>query len=173
MQDQKQWFVLYTKPRCEKKVAELLRKRNIEHYFPLNQVGRSLYDRVKTNEVPLFPNYVFVYTDASRHQYIRDISGVLNFVYWLGKPAVVKQEEIDAIQQFLEEYRDVRLERVDVNPKDHVRVLNGPSLHQQAEVIDIYQRKIKVLLPSLGYCMVAELTRSNIQVLRTYHESAV
>ena len=37
------------------------------------------------------------------------VSGVLNFVYWNGKPAIVKEEEIDTIRKFLNEYEDVEV----------------------------------------------------------------
>ena len=57
---QKKWFVVYTIPRWEKKVALLLQQKGIEHYCPLNKVTRQWSDRRKIVVEPLFKGYVFV-----------------------------------------------------------------------------------------------------------------
>ena len=59
----KHWYVLYTKSNCEKKVAELLNKRGVETYCPINKVYRQWSDRRKQLSVPLFTSYVFVKTE--------------------------------------------------------------------------------------------------------------
>ena len=58
------WNVLYTRSRCEKKVAALLSKRGIENYCPLNRVVRKWSDRHKLIYEPLFSSYVFVRPNA-------------------------------------------------------------------------------------------------------------
>ena len=61
------WYVVYTKPNWEKKVAELLEKKGIEQYCPLNKVQKQWHDRKKTVWEPLFKSYVFVRTDEQSH----------------------------------------------------------------------------------------------------------
>ena len=57
----KQWFVLYTRPGCERKVAELLEKKHVEVYCPLSKTNKQWSDRKKPALQPLFSSYVFVF----------------------------------------------------------------------------------------------------------------
>src|SRR5271170_7100148 len=104
------WFVLYTKPRWEKKVYTLLTGNNIEAYCPLNRVRKKWSDRVKWVEEPLFKSYLFVRIAEEEQTAVKMANGVVNFVYWLGKPAVVRDEEITIIRKFLDEYSNVTAE---------------------------------------------------------------
>jgi transcription antitermination factor NusG len=103
------WYAVYTKPRWEKKVAENMTKNSFENYCPLNKVLRQWHDRKKFVQEPLFTSYVFVKTDESRHSELSRISGVLNLVYWLRRPAMIREEEIDIIRQFTDQYTNVQL----------------------------------------------------------------
>src|SRR6266852_5926070 len=94
------WYALYTKPRWEKKVADLLSAKDIESYCPVNRVYRQWSDRKKMISVPLFTGYVFVNIDEKRQVAVRSTTGVINFVYWLNKPAVIQDEEIALIKKF-------------------------------------------------------------------------
>ena len=60
MNDEKKWYVIYTRPRWEKKVASLLQAKAIEHYCPLNRVMKQWSDRKKIVLEPLFKGYIFV-----------------------------------------------------------------------------------------------------------------
>src|SRR5574343_246603 len=105
--ERKQWLAIYSRPRWEKKVARLLQEKGIECYCPLNKVRRQWSDRIKTIEEPLFKSYVFVRVSEVERSSVRLVQGVVNFVYWLGKPAVVKERESETIQKFLNEYEAV------------------------------------------------------------------
>ncbi len=59
---------------------------------------------------------------------VKQVSGVLNFVNYPGKPAIIRDEEIDTIKHFLNEYRNIRLERLEFNVKDRVRIVSGPLM---------------------------------------------
>ena len=98
------WYAVYTKPRWEKKVAILLQQKGIESYCPLNKVRRRWSDRMKTLEEPLFKSYVFVQITEGDRTAVRMTDGVINFVYWNGKPAIIKEKEIATIRKFLDEF---------------------------------------------------------------------
>lgn len=164
------WYAVYTKPRWEKKVAELLTRKKIENYCPLNKVVRQWHDRKKMIEEPLFTSYVFVCITAAEQLEVRKTDGVVNFVYWLGKPAVIRPNEIEAIRDFLEDHQNVQLEKTRVNPRDVVRVVRGPLMGQEGNVVEVYNQKAKVLLPSLGYCLVADLSKESLQVIHRVKE---
>lgn len=159
------WYAVYTKPRWEKKVAENLAKNSFESYCPLNRVLRQWHDRKKFVSEPLFSSYVFVRTEECRHAELFRVSGIVNLVYWLRKPAVIKEDEIDAIRKFTLQYANVQLEKTSVNVDDRVRVIKGPLITQEGNVIAVKSRTVKIALPSLGYIMVAEVEKQNVEII--------
>jgi transcription antitermination factor NusG len=165
MSDQKKWYAVYTRPRWEKKVAEILSRKRIVNYCPVNRVYRQWSDRKKIVLEPLFTSYVFVNISESEHLPVRMTDGLINFVYWLSKPAVIRAEEIDIIKRFLNEHDNVQLERMEININDTIRVINGPLMEQQGQVVSFKNKSIKVQLPSLGYMMYAEIDRSNVELI--------
>jgi transcription antitermination factor NusG len=166
----KQWYALYTRSRWEKKVADTLEKRKIEAYCPVNKVQRQWADRKKVIMEPLFPSYVFVLVSPQEHLQIKEIDGVVNFVHWLNKPAVIRQEEIDTIKKFLSEYDKVTLEKTQVNLNDRVRIINGPLMMWEGNVVEIKTNTVKMTLPSLGYTLVAEIEKVNIEIVTPLQE---
>ena len=163
MSKDKSWYAVYTKPRWEKKVAALLERKAIESYCPLNKVERQWSDRRKMVMEPLFQSYVFVHVSDGEHLMVRETSGVLNFVYWLQKPAVIRGEEIEMIKRFLNEYPHVEVERSAVNLHDRVRVIGGPLMMREGNVLEVKNKTVKVLLPTMGYTLVAEVEKTNIE----------
>jgi transcription antitermination factor NusG len=162
---QQKWYAVYTRPRWEKKVSESLKKMKIVNYCPLMKVQRQWSDRKKIIHEPLFTSYVFVQIDESQQLPIRSTSGVINFVYWLGKPAVIRNEEITTIRHFLNDYENVKLEKTQVNVNDTVRVLGGPLMEKNGQVVSVKNNVVKVMLPSLGYMMYVEVKTSNIEII--------
>jgi len=166
----KKWYALYTRPRWEKKVADLLEKKKVEVYCPLNKVQKKWADRRKVVMEPLFASYVFVYVAEQEHVGIRQTDGVLNFVHWLNKPAVIRNEEIDTIRKFLSEYDHVSVEKTQVNLNDRVRIINGPLMMWEGNVVEIRTNTVKITLPSLGQTLVAEIRKENLETISPLQE---
>ncbi|MEO7045364.1 MAG: antitermination protein NusG, partial [Ferruginibacter sp.] len=110
-------------------------------------------------------SYVFVKATDAEMATIRQTNDVINFVYWLGRPAVIKDIEIESMQNFLDEYSNVQLEKTVVNVSDLVRITNGPLMEMEGSIVSIQNNKVKVSLPSLGYQLTAEVKKSNVEVL--------
>lgn len=165
MTSEKKWYAVYTRPRWEKKVAETLAKRKVEVFCPLNKVMRQWADRKKMILEPLFTSYVFVHVAEADYLTIKQTDGIINFVYWLGSPAVIKEDEINAIRNFLKEHTDVKLERVNINVADKVRITDGLLVHREGDVLEVKSKTVKILLPSLGYAMTAEVSKSKVEVI--------
>ena len=159
------WFAVYTKPKWEKKVARLLTDRDIQNYCPLNLVVRQWSDRKKAVYEPLFTSYVFVHVTEKQQSELRQVPGIINLVLWLNKPAEIKEKEIQAIREFLDAYKSVKLEKGVVNLNDKVRILSGPLMDYKGDVVEIRNNSIKVILPSLGYQMTAEIQKSNVEIM--------
>lgn len=166
MQASKNWYAIYTKPRWEKKVNDLLVQQTITAYCPLNRVVRQWSDRKKVLHEPLFRGYVLVHVGANEMVKVKSTNGVISFVRWLGKPAVIRDEEIDTIRRFLNEHKSVGLEKAEVNVNDVVRIISGPLMEYEGSITAISKNKVKVYLPTLGYMMVVEVEKSNLEIVR-------
>jgi transcription antitermination factor NusG len=156
------WYAIYTRPRWEKKVNGLLVQKGIESYCPLNKVRRKWSDRIKLVEEPLFKSYVFVKIDESARTNVRMTNGVVNFVYWNGKPAIIKEKEIQVIKRFLDEYENIEVSRIDFNPEDRVKVLSGPMMEQEGKILEVKNKVAKVCIDSLGYMLIAYIDKSKL-----------
>ena len=165
MIENKKWFALYARPRCEKKVAEILTRKKIENYCPLNKVIRQWSDRKKIVHEPLFKSYVFVRVSQFEITSLRQVHGVVNIVYWLGKPAIIRDSEIELIKRFLSDNINVKLEKTPINIEDRVQILSGPLMELEGKVITLKPRTVKIMLPSLGYLMYAEVNMENVRVI--------
>ncbi len=56
---QKNWYIIYTKPKCEKKIVAILSKKKIENFFPVNCKRVNYLRKSKLLYEPLFNSYVF------------------------------------------------------------------------------------------------------------------
>jgi transcription antitermination factor NusG len=110
----------------------------------------------------LFKSYVFVKIDEEDRTRVRMTDGVVNFVYWNGKPALVKDKEIQAIKRFLDEYENVEVVKVDLAVEERVRVIAGPMMDQEGKIIEIKNKTAKVCIDSLGYMLIANIDKSKL-----------
>jgi transcription antitermination factor NusG len=119
------WFVAYTCPNREKKVAEQLDRRNIEQLLPVYHSIRQWKDRKVRLARPLFPGYVFVRIASRERLRVLEIPGVARIVGFGNEPARLRDEDIRSIQCCMS--GEVRVE-----PHPYpcvgrrVRVKNGP-----------------------------------------------
>lgn len=165
MNSNKQWYIVYTKPRCEKKVAELLTKKKIQNYYPCNKVAKSFGDKTKVFVEPLFASYVFVKVSKPELPVVKQLSGVINMVYWLGEPAVIREVEVDMLQRFMNEHSSVQLEQTKVNVNEIVRVSSGPFGEKQT--VSPKTKVVKMSLPSLGYTLAAKVEVGTVNVINS------
>jgi transcription antitermination factor NusG len=162
--DDLHWFAVYTKPRWEKKVAGILDDSGIENYCPLNKVVKQWSDRKKVILEPLFKSYVFVRVKDSEKWDLKNINGILNFVYWLGKPAKIKDEDIFTIKKFLNEFSDVQIEEVSgltVNSK--VRIKQGLLMNYNGVLVEISGSRAKVRIETMGVQLSANFDKKNLE----------
>lgn len=158
----RKWLAVYSRPRWEKKVNQLLLQKGLESYCPLNKVKRKWSDRVKLIEEPLFKSYVFVKVSDEDRTAVRMTPGVINFVYWEGKPAVIKEKEIQAIRRFLDEHESVEVQPLSLSLDQRVKVTTGPLMDQEGKVVGIQNKMVKVAIDSLGYVLIAHIDKSKL-----------
>lgn len=149
------WYAVYTRAKCEKKVADLFTRKKVEHYHPVKQLVRAR----KIIQEPLFPSYVFVHIPESRSWVVRETDNVVNFVYWLGQPAVIPDHEIALIQHFLRDYEEVSVEQFPIQAGEERPPSSG------GRIIQISRNRVKVELTSLGCMLVATVPSREITVI--------
>jgi transcriptional antiterminator RfaH len=121
------WFILYTKPRTEKKIKEELDSLKIQNFLPLLKQKRKWSDRTKIIEIPMFASYIFVFID-----YVQDSLKILSrpnslqFIHFENKPATISEEEINMIELFLKEYPE----------KLQIQELNKIKIGNEIEIKD-------------------------------------
>ena len=163
MNEEKKWYVVYTRPRWEKKVAGILLAKGIEHYCPLNKVMKVWSDRKKIVLEPLFKGYIFVRLQDTVKWEIKNIDGILNFVYWLGKPAIVKEEEIDVIRKFLQEFSGVEVIERQLNINSKVLIKQGVLMNYNGIIVEITGNRARVNIESMGIKLSAVFDKKNLE----------
>lgn len=126
------WFVCHTRPRCEKKFADLMVREKFAHYLALIQSVRRYGTQKKTFTKPLFTGYIFARLEPDRKDriYQQDL---------LVRARMVENEEV-----FLRQLEVVKLVCASgleaalhplVKKGTHVRVQGGP-LHGLEGYVD-------------------------------------
>jgi transcription antitermination factor NusG len=158
MENGKKWYACYTKPRWEKKVSRVMEQKGIECWCPLKKTQKQWSDRKKIVEEPLFTSYVFVRVDDTERTKVLMTDGILNFVYYVGKPAVIRDEEIDLIKKYLSEKEATvsvqSLSSLDENTR--IKVNHGVFMDTVGTVLKGGKKKVFVKLESLDQVMIVE-----------------
>ncbi len=144
------WYVVYTKPKWEKKVAAQLREKGIECYCPLITMVTQWSDRKKKVEVPLFNSYVFLQLDETDRNLAFLSSGVVRYLFWLGKPAIVKDDEIQTIKNWLEGSNSKNISVEPYQAGSKIKVVSGPFANQEAIIQEVNNKEYVLFLESLG-----------------------
>ena len=150
-----QWFVIYTKPKNEKKVVDHLSRMGIEVYCPMVTQTKQWSDRKKKVTLPLIPSYAFVKLEEKDRPLVFQVAGVVRYLFWLGKPATISAKEIAQLQLHLTSgYHSIVLEAVAVGSK--ITLDAGFFKGQAATIQEIRSTTVKVYLESLGVVVIVE-----------------
>jgi transcription antitermination factor NusG len=157
--------VLYTKPRNEKKVADRLSAAGYNVYCPLHKVKRQWSDRTKVVEEPLIKRYLFIQVEDKRRDEVFNYPGAVRYLFWLRRPAIVRESEIHTIQKWLGQYNHSDIDISDILPGDYVRITSGPFTGEQAILLDKTNKKAVVQLKELGLQLSLSLSNSDLSVI--------
>ena len=147
------WYALYTKPRKEQKVAQQLEQLGFTIYLPLKTEVRQWSDRKKKVVTPLFTSYVFIQIEEARRAEVFIIDGVLNYVFWLRKPAVIRNAEMQMMRTEIEK-PNTEVLIATLQPGEQVQLKEGVFKGQEATVEYISNQKAHLFLPSLGIKLI-------------------
>lgn len=160
------WYVVFTRPNWEKKVVGSLSRKGMECYCPYKVAVGVSGNRKKAEKEPLFSSYVFVRINSLQLVDIKKVEGVINLMYWMDKPAVVKDIEVEMMRRFLNEHDNdnVHVEKTLVNINDIVKIRIDASTVDGSS-IGIKSTINTLTLPSIGYSLVAEVPAQNIELI--------
>jgi transcription antitermination factor NusG len=160
------WHVLHVIANHEKKVAQHLSVRSLEHYLPLYAERSRWSDRYVTLERPLFAGYVFVRYSPQARLSLISAPGVIRL---LGDQAgaTVSSEEIDTIREGLAAGCLLR-PHLHLPPGTPVRVRRGVFEGAEGLVTEIRQRcKVIMTLPAVSQCFSLEIDEVDVEVIRS------
>ena len=140
MKNKEKWYVIYTKSRHEKRLADKLTIMGSEVYLPLVKAPSSRKDRQKTIDKPLFNSYVFVKESTINIDSLKSYDSFVAYLLFNGKPAIVYQYEIDIIKSLVQHGFVVELSEVDAKQLSEgrkVMVISGPLKGMEGEVYQL------------------------------------
>jgi len=144
--DRPQWYALYTNVRHEKKVVDLLARRDVNCYLPLYRSVRRWQERRKEIDRPLFPGYVFIRIAFRDRLQVLTVPGAVHIVNFNGKPAPVAEFEVETLRQGLSCSTSVEPHPY-LKVGKQVRVCRGPFAGMQGILIrrkDLYRLVLSV-----------------------------
>lgn len=165
----KKWFALYSRPRAEKRVAERLREAGFLVYLPVLKVMRRWSDRVKVVEMPLFSSYVFVNCVEEDLWSAIKLEGVVKAIFFNGKPASIKDNEIEAIKNFT-----LQAGNCELIEGDNVDIICGALVANDkpvsGKIIKIKKDYLYLWVEQLGakVCVKKEAVRKELQKRKTH-----
>lgn len=155
------WYIVYTKPRAEKKLSEHLTKYNIQNYLPLRKERKKWTDRFKWIQVPLLPSYIFVrivfWRDKNK---VLQLPGSVQFVFHKGIPATVSQEDLDQVEEAVQKHSDsLKVSPESILEKGKiVRIIAGSFKGRTMEVIKVKNKTLVVLrIPGIETVITHEI----------------
>jgi transcription antitermination factor NusG len=146
---EKKWFVVYTRPQQELKVAKQLSAMGIKNYCPTITLVKQYSDRKKKVTRPLLSSYVMVELKQNERNKVFACNGIVRYLFFLGKPAVVPAPQINLMQDHLNGvYNDFKVTTLSVG--DSHTITEGPFSGVCGKVVETNKTKVKLELASLG-----------------------
>ena len=146
---EKNWFVVYTRPQQELKVADQLSAMGITNYCPTITLVKQYSDRKKKVNRPILSSYVMVQLEEKERNNVFACCGIVRYLFFHGKPAVVPTSDIDLMQYHLNGvYNDIKLTTLSVG-QSHI-ITEGPFSGVSGKVVQTDNTKVKLQLTSLG-----------------------
>jgi len=160
------WHTLYVRSRFEKKVFTALTENGLEAYLPLQKTLRQWKDRKKWVVEPLFRSYCFVRVNHKTYSKCLTIPGVVKYVWFDGKPAIISPEEIELIKAITNSSYSYSSYPTPIEIGQKVKVIKGIFAGYQGEVIELKgKHKVLFRITELPVSLVVQIPKYYLQVL--------
>jgi transcription antitermination factor NusG len=157
------WYAAYTSANHERRVAEQLVGRSVEHFLPLFQSVRRWKDRRVQLQLPLFPGYVFVRLALRDRLLVLQVPGVARLVGFNGTPTSLPQEEVNALRTSLASGAHVQPHPY-LTVGRRVRVKTGPLAGVEGILVKRRKRaRVVVSVELIQRAMAVEIDEADVE----------
>ncbi len=151
------WYVVYTRANYELYVSKALTEKRIINYCPLNRLSSPAKYSKRKYDVPLLRSYVFVKVFESQLKQLRLITGIINYLNNIDKPAIVSEFEIGLLRNFANDHINLKVGKTKLDVESNSPVKNSSKKQSNIQTIE---------LPSLG-CKITGEYAPSLQRLNT------
>ncbi|WP_020536108.1 UpxY family transcription antiterminator [Lewinella cohaerens] len=161
------WFAVYTGYKREKKVVELLSKKGITAYVPLQQLTRHYTRKTRQVELPLISCYVFVNITQAQYVPVLETQFVQRFLKIRRNLLAIPEAEIDLLRRIVGEVTNVEIDPVGLHKGDEVEVIAGQLTGLKGVLVEkLGRQKLVVELKTLGYDLLMEVNPGHLRKLQ-------
>jgi len=158
------WYAIYTKPRWEKKVSQILNDKGIENYLPLQKTLKQWSDRRKLVTEPLFKSYVFVCIDHAQHLPTLQTPGVVRFITFERKAVSIPPLQIEAIKVFVETGEDMFSDIPEMEIGDRVVVTRGSLKGLEGTLVQISNKhRMRIMIEGIQQSLHLKMPASYLE----------
>lgn len=162
------WYVMYTRSRAEKKVADMLVEEGVEVYLPMVEELRQWSDRKKKVQKALFNGYVFVKTHRNNLWNCLKIPGAVKFVHFSGEHAIIRDEDVETIQRVVATGVSIETDGSEIALGEKVRVIGGSLEDMVGECIEKGNKDYFLIrIPGIYQNLLVSIPRKFLQVIVT------
>ena len=100
-------------------------------------------------ETPLINSYVFVNLEENNRNIVFEVPGVVRYLFWLGKPAIIQEQDIQVLKDSLKGII-ASIEIKGLQPGDVITIPTGPFQGKEGIISQVVKNKIRLVLKELG-----------------------
>lgn len=160
------WQVLYVNSRAESKVADRLSAKGFEVFCPMKVVVKQWSDRKKKVKEPYFRSYVFVHLNQSDRFDILQTPGVVGFVYWLHKPAIIPEKEMQEVITFFDDHPLQKIICESFETGQTLQIKEGLLQRKTGVVVRQSKHKVVLQIHQLGISLSVEVPKSTVSSIK-------
>jgi len=165
--NQKEWHVITTRSRAEKKVHADLTAQQIESFLPLQKRLRQWKDRKKWVDLPLISGYCFVHITRQEYEKVLNTNNVVTYVKFDGKPAQVPASQIEFLKKMLSQSDfEIEISHENFHSGKRVEIIDGPMIGIQGELISCRgKNRFMLRIKQMNTACLVEITADKLAVL--------
>ena len=166
--DERRWFAVRTKFKCEKYVAEHIRRKGIEVYLPLLTQVKQYSSRKKVYKVPLINSFVFVYIRQDEYVKVLETEYVYGLLRQRRDLLHIPEHEIELIRKIVGDFNEVRIEDYDFTGGEEVEVISGQLTGLKGRVFERKGKEVfAIQLYSLGMQMLITINKKDLRPVKS------
>jgi len=161
---ERNWHVVVTRSRFEKKSNTILMQNGFDTYLPLTREFVQWSDRKKWVEKPLFPGYLFVKFNSKERYNVLCVNGIAKIVHFENQDCVIDEKLIDSIRELLKNQSKPQLiEELNIEIGEEVIIKQGPFKGMAGKLAQLNGKtKVLVTIEAIGQGILLELKGNDI-----------